>query len=156
VSDPEWQHWPSMNLFALLSTGEIVKNVTYGLYAVHPAEGEFLSIMHAVRQEQANVQAKILETRDGHVAGLATLAPERRWGRPATTYVFDLCVHPNGAEKVPELIEEFTWPQAHVLAYAAETGHLTIDLLAESDFHPHSHIERFFDGQVGLVIMDRD
>jgi len=152
----EWHHWPSMNIFTQMPFEQTVRNLTYGLHAVCPSEGQFLVIKRDADSERSNVQARVLETRDGHIAGLATLAPERRWGGAAATYVFDLFVHPEARQPGGELMDEFSWPDAHVLAYAAETDQTTIDVLAEHGFHPHSHIERFFTGGVGLVVMDRD
>lgn len=155
VSSLSWQHWPSMNAFFHLPTEQIVRNVTYGRYGISEAEWPFLAVKNDITEDRT-VQARVIETGDGHMSGLATLAPERRWGALNTTSVFDLFVHPDAADMAPKLIEAFDWPDNHVLAYAAETDELTIDLLSEADFHPHSHIERFFEDDTGLVIMDRD
>lgn len=156
LAKAEWHHWPSMNVFTQMPFDQVVRNVSYGLFAICPSEGQFLSIKRDADAEGSTAQVRLLETRDGHVAGLATLAPDRRWGRAGATYVFDLFVHPDARGGGERVIEEFAWPDAHVLAYAAETDHLAIDLLAEHGFHPHSHVERFLTGGVGLVIMDRE
>lgn len=156
VTAVEWQHWPSLNIFTHMPFEHIVRSVTYGLHNVCPSEGQFLAIKRDADRQEPNAQVRIVETGDGHVAGLASLARERRWGSAGATYVFDLFVHPNAGEIAGDLMDEFSWPDAHVLAYAAETDHTTIDLLAEHSFHPHSHVERFFVGGIGLVIMDRD
>jgi GNAT superfamily N-acetyltransferase len=155
VEDLAWQHWPSLNAFTHWPGEQMVRNVSWGIYGVSSSEGEFLEIKLDTEQTDST-QAKVLETRDGHVCGLATLAPERRWGKHAGTWLFDLYVHPDAGECAEDLIKDFTWPDAHVLAYAAEDDDFTIDLLANSNFHPHSHIERFFENGVGLVIMDHD
>jgi len=155
VADADWQHWPSMNIFTQMPFDQLVRSASYGLYAIQPSEGQFPGILQD-RATRGDVQARVIQTREGHVAGLATLVPERRWGRFAATHVFDLLVHPDAAHAASDLVKDFAWPDAHVLAYAAETDELTIDLLAEAGFHPHSHVERFFRDAVGLVIMDRD
>ncbi len=151
----EWHHWPSMNVFTHVPFQQSVRNVSYNLYGISDSEWNFL-VMKRDADALDDVQAHVLETRDGHVCGMATLAPERRWGRLADSLVFDLCVHPDAVDSAPELIEEFDWPDTHVLAYAAEMDDVTIDLLADAGFSPHSHVERFFSEGVGLVVMARD
>jgi hypothetical protein len=155
VAEIAWQHWPSMNIFTQISGAQIVRNVTYGLTGVSPSEAQFLQIKRDTDAEGGKVQTRVLETRDGHVAGLATLVPERRWGREAATWVFDLFLHPEAADHASALAARFVWPEAHVLAYAAETDQSHIDALAGIGFRPHGHLERFFAEGVGLVIMDR-
>jgi GNAT superfamily N-acetyltransferase len=148
-----WQHWPSLNAFTQLPGEQTVRNVTYGLYGVAASEGTFLDIRHDASEKKS--QVRTLETREGHICALATLAPEHRWGRTASTWVFDLFAHPDLDEITVDLADEFEWPDAHILAYAADTDNQTIDALASLGFRPHSHVERFFDGSIGLVIMDR-
>ena len=155
VTEPQWHHWPSMNLFTHLSTEQIVRSVSYGIFDIHHSEAQFLQMMLDAH-EGGDTQVNVLETSEGHVAGLASLAPDHRWGKAGESYVFDIFVHPGTYGYIPDMVKEFRWPEAHVLVYLAETDHEVIDQLAECGFHPHSHIERFFRGDTGLVIMDRD
>lgn len=155
IAEPAWRHWPSANVFMLQTRLPAVRNVTYGKFGCANAEATFLHVLSDLRNPEKRVQARVLETRDGHMAGLATLAPERRWGSLGTTYVFDLCVHPD-AEDVPEqLVEDFQWPAAHVLAYASDDDTAAVNRYAQMGFRPHSHIERFF-GTTGLLILSRE
>jgi GNAT superfamily N-acetyltransferase len=155
VCELQWRHWPSANALFLEKDLPIVRNVTYTKYGVGNAEATFLCVMSDLRDAQSRVQARAIESRSGHLAGLATLAPERRWGRRSTTFVFDLCVHPKAGDVIDDVAEEFEWPAAHVLAYAAENDESAIDRYSKIGFRPHSHVERFFDS-VGLVVLSRE
>ena len=156
VVDLAWHHWPGMNILAHLPCEQTVRNVSYGVFGISDAEGTFLEMKTGQDVEKPDTQIKVLETPDGHIAGIASLAPDRRWGKAGATYIFDVFVHPDGMEQIPELVEEFTWPDAHVLTYIAESDVDVINALAGSGFHPHTHLERFFQMDVGLVVMDRD
>ena len=158
VTEPSWRHWPSMNVFTQLPLARVeqtVRNVTYGVFGVSHAEAAFLAIMIDAR-ESGGVQSRVVETRGGQVAGLATLGPERRWGRPAATLVFDICLHPGASAHAKGLVTQLDWPDEHVLAYAADGEEDHIELLASAGFRPHGHIERFFRDGSGLVVMDRN
>ncbi len=157
VTDAAWRHWPSMNMFAHLPLDRMkqtVRNAAHGLFGVCQAEYGFLSILQADSGDDS-VVTRVLETRDGHVAGLASLGPDRHWGAAGATYVFDVCLPLAAAGEANELFEEFDWPEAHVLSYVADTDQEHIDILSAAGFRPHTHVERFFDGGAGLVVMDR-
>ncbi len=155
IIDPQWHHWPTMNLFTHLPTEQVVRSVNYGVFEVHHSEAAFLQMMLDAH-EGGDVQVKVLETSEGHVAGFASLAPDSRWGKAGENYVFDIFVHPGTYGYIPDVVKSFRWPDGHVLVYVAETDSQVIEQLAECGFHPHSHIERFFRGGTGLVIMDWD
>lgn len=155
VVAPDWRHWPSANVFMLQPYLPVVRNVTYGKHGCVNAEATFLWLLSDLRKPQPGVQARVIETRKGHLAGLATLAPEKRWGDQGTTYVFDLCVHPDIENIADALVEEFEWPAAHVLAYAADVDSAAIERYTQLGFRPHSHVERFF-GAAGLVVLSRE
>lgn len=155
VCELQWRHWPSANALMLETFLPTVRNVTYSKYGSGNAEATFLRIMLELQDKGNRLQARAIESRAGHLAGLATLAPERRWGGVSTTFVFDLCVHPEVGDISDDLADEFEWPATHVLAYAAETDSDAIDRYCKIGFRPHSHVERFFDTD-GLVVLSRE
>jgi hypothetical protein len=157
IEDPQWHHWPSMNVFTQIPTKQTVRNFTFGLIGIQQSEHEYLDLFINLESDsETNTQVKILETTGGNVAGLASLAPDKRWRNQGITWVFDAFVHPEALERIPDLADEFEWPDAHVLTYVSEEDNEVIDQLARAGFKPHSHVERFFRDDTGLIIMDRD
>ena len=146
-----------MNVFTHLPMArmpQLVRSAAHELFGVCQSESGFLSVIKT-NSDDKDAKMLVVETREGHVAGLATLASEKRWGPFAATYVFDICLHPNQHDIAEDLLEGIEWPNQHVLAYAAETDKGHIGLLSQAGFQKHSQIERFFEGGIGLVIMDR-
>jgi len=109
-----WRHWPLVAHLASVPGPEFLRSVAWKVYGIGNLEGPFVSFMHN-RLHGEPVQAVMLETEPGAVAGCATLYPLPHWHN---VWLVDVFTHPNFTDRMADLIRGLPPPSGKLVAYA--------------------------------------
>lgn len=109
----EWRHWPLIALIAALPGREFLRSVAWKVYGIENLEGPYVAFMHR-RQQGEPVDAVLLETETGAVAGCATVHPLPPW---RGVWLVDVFTHPNFADRTADLLNALPIPEGKQVAY---------------------------------------
>jgi GNAT superfamily N-acetyltransferase len=117
VRDLRWDDWGYLDLLAFQPVQpdeELPRAFALNLKGQDSVEGPFVPFQ-LLRERDARLQARVLESESGATAGWALLAPDRRWFRDS--WVLDLHTHPRFAGALSDLLAALSWPEEPVAAY---------------------------------------
>jgi len=139
VCDLAWRDWPRLHALSAVTTGAYVRSVSRGIFKGSSWEAPFLLLKHDLANDPSRV-ARVLESEEGAVVGLATLEPDPR--SAGHVRLLDLFIHPNFADRAGVLLSALTLPAGKTQCWVETDQTHTILALQAAGFHEEARLAR--------------
>ena len=132
VRDTHWGDWAPLEALAETEEGWHLRSVYLGKYGFSGFEGDYLALRRAMVDGPVH-QVKVLEAKDGAIAGYALIADLRSW--PGAPRALDFFVHPNFLGEGEKLLAATELPEDRkLLAFADSASEGKADMLEDAGF----------------------
>jgi GNAT superfamily N-acetyltransferase len=148
VVPAEWRHGPLIALVASFPGSEYLRSAAWKVFGIGNLEGPMIQFMHD-RRENPAVNAVMLETEHGAVAGCATVHPMGSW---PGVWLVDVFTHPNFFDRTADLVNGVPAPTGRLIAMADAEAAQKAALLESCGFEQEGTLRRFL--RAGETIRD--